>query len=229
VIEHPPVSQHLSSGDIEAPVSSVSAAHHIDWALRTKAIVDAVLAALAIALLSPLLLTIALIVRLGSPGSVIYRRRVMGQHGTQFDAFKFRTMRVDGDAILEQHPALKAQLARDHKLADDPRIARYGSMLRKLSLDELPQLFNVLRGEMSLIGPRMISPPELTRYGADAGELLSLKPGISGLWQVSGRSTLAPEDRVRLDIQYVRTRTLLMDVGLMIKTIPAVLKSRGAV
>ena len=196
--------------------------------LALKAGLDFGLTLLGVALLSPVFIALALIVRLDSPGPVVYRRRVLGRGKTQFDAFKLRTMHVNGDEILARHPVLKEQLVRDHKLADDPRITRSGRWLRKLSLDELPQLINVLRGEMSLIGPRMISPPELARYGEFADELLTVKPGISGLWQVSGRSNLAADDRVRLDMQYVRTRTVGMDVALLLKTLPAVLKSRGA-
>lgn len=196
--------------------------------LALKAGLDFGLTLLGVLVLSPLFLALALIVRLDSPGPVVYRRRVLGRGKRQFDAFKFRTMHINGDEILARHPALKAQLEREHKLPDDPRITRSGRWLRKLSLDELPQLFNVLRGEMSLIGPRMISPPELARYGEFADELLTVKPGISGLWQVSGRSNLAADDRVRLDMRYVRTRTIGMDVALLLKTLPAVLKSRGA-
>lgn len=196
--------------------------------LALKGVLDLGLTLLGVIVLSPLLIALALIVRLDSPGPVVYRRRVLGRGKAQFDAFKFRTMHINGDEILARHPVLKAQLERDHKLADDPRITRSGRWLRKLSLDELPQLFNVLRGEMSLIGPRMISPPELARYGEFGDELLTVKPGISGLWQVSGRSNLAADDRVRLDLQYVRTRTIGMDVALLLKTLPAVLKSRGA-
>jgi lipopolysaccharide/colanic/teichoic acid biosynthesis glycosyltransferase len=174
------------------------------------------------------MLVLVLIVKLDSPGPAIHRRRVLGKGGTQFDAFKFRTMHINGDEILNQHPELKAQLERDHKLAKDPRITRCGVWMRKLSLDELPQLFNVMLGQMSLVGPRMISPRELVRYGEHADELLTVKPGITGLWQISGRSSLKPEDRVRLDMQFIRTRNAWTDFKLLLMTIPAVLRSRGA-
>jgi lipopolysaccharide/colanic/teichoic acid biosynthesis glycosyltransferase len=193
-----------------------------------KRILDLLLAGAAILVLSPMLLLLALIVRMDSRGPVLHRRRVMGRDGAQFDAFKLRTMHVDGDTILARHPELRDALARDHKLSNDPRITRCGVWMRKFSFDELPQLFNVCRGEMSLVGPRMISPPELQRYGDNAAELLSVRPGITGLWQVSGRSSLAPEDRVRLDLSYVRTQSIGMDIALLFKTIPAVLRGRGA-
>ena len=193
-----------------------------------KLILDVLLSAIGVLILSPLLVALALIVRLDSPGPVLYRRRVMGLGRTQFDALKFRTMRVNGDALLDQYPELKARLAQDHKLRNDPRVTRSGRWMRKLSLDELPQIFNVLRGQMSLVGPRMISPPELARYGDDADELLTVRPGITGLWQVSGRSDLDRGDRVKLDMQYVRTRTVGMDLKLLLLTIPAVIKGQGA-
>ncbi len=210
------------------PVASAGRAGRNTLDLALKAVLDFGLTLFGVIVLSPIFVALALIVRLDSPGPIVYRRKVLGRGKTQFDAFKFRTMHVNGDEILARNPALKEQLEREHKLADDPRITRSGRWLRKLSLDELPQLINVLRGEMSLIGPRMISPPELARYGEHADELLTVKPGISGLWQVSGRSNLAADDRVRLDMQYVRTRTVGMDVALLLKTLPAVLKSRGA-
>jgi lipopolysaccharide/colanic/teichoic acid biosynthesis glycosyltransferase len=220
-----------------AGLSSVSATHshadtrqqranRLDQALKT--VMDYGLTLVGLLLIGPVMLVLALIVRLDSPGPVIYRRRVIGRGGKQFDAFKFRTMRIDGEAILANRPDLQAELAANHKLTHDPRITGCGHWLRKLSLDELPQLFNVLRGEMSLVGPRMISPPELARYGDYARELVTVKPALTGLWQVSGRSNLAPGERVALDIQYVRTRTVWMDALLLLQTIPAVLKGRGA-
>jgi lipopolysaccharide/colanic/teichoic acid biosynthesis glycosyltransferase len=189
---------------------------------------DLALTVPALIVLSPLLLALALAVKLDSPGPVLYRRRVMGRGGAQFDAFKFRTMHVNGDAILAQHPDLLAQWQRDQKLRDDPRVTRSGRTLRKLSLDELPQLLNVLAGEMSLVGPRMVVAAELPRYGDDVAELLSVRPGITGLWQVSGRSDVQGEARARLELEYVRTRSLRLDVKLLLLTVPAVLRRRGA-
>jgi exopolysaccharide biosynthesis polyprenyl glycosylphosphotransferase len=178
--------------------------------------------------ISPLLLLIAVAVRLDSPGPVIFRRRVMGVNGRQFDAFKFRTMRVDGDEILAQHPELQHELAENHKLVKDPRITSLGNLLRKSSLDELPQLFNVLMRDMSLVGPRMISPAEISKYDRWDMNLLTVRPGITGLWQVSGRSDVTYEERVKLDMHYIRNWSIWLDIQLLIATIPAVLKSRGA-
>jgi lipopolysaccharide/colanic/teichoic acid biosynthesis glycosyltransferase len=198
----------------------------IDNAL--KVILDYVLTSVCLLLISPLLFILAIIVKLDSPGPVIHRRRVMGRGGTQFDAFKLRTMVVNGDEILNAHPELRAIWERDQKLENDPRITRSGQWLRKFSLDELPQLFNVLRGEMSLIGPRMIAPIEVVRYGEYAEQVFAVKPGITGLWQVSGRSNLSYQDRARLDLQYVRTRSVWLDIQILFRTIPALLLRRGA-
>jgi lipopolysaccharide/colanic/teichoic acid biosynthesis glycosyltransferase len=211
--------------------STLSSAHRAPrrWpADLAKRALDVTLALAGLIMLSPLLLVLALIVKFDSSGPVLHRRRVMGRGGTQFEAFKLRTMHINGEEILRRHPELQAALARDHKLQHDPRITRIGHTLRKLSVDELPQLLNVLRGEMSLVGPRMISPPELERYGEHGDALLSVRPGITGLWQVSGRSSLAPEDRVRLDLAYVRSHSFAGDIALLLRTIPAVLRSRGA-
>ncbi|HRA21513.1 MAG TPA: sugar transferase, partial [Anaerolineae bacterium] len=153
---------------------------------------------------------------------------VLGLGGKPFDAFKFRSMRVDGDAILAGQPELRAELAREQKLKEDPRVTRAGRFLRRSSLDELPQVFNVLRGEMSIVGPRMISPEEHERYGQWDLNLLTVKPGITGLWQVSGRSDLSYDERVRLDMNYIRNWTIWQDLQILLQTLPAVLLRRGA-
>jgi lipopolysaccharide/colanic/teichoic acid biosynthesis glycosyltransferase len=190
---------------------------------------DYVLTVLGVILLSPVFVFLALRVRSDSPGAVIHRRRVLGVGGKEFDAFKFRTMHVDGDRILAQHPELQQQLEQDEKLKDDPRITKVGRWMRKYSLDELPQLFNVLLGQMSLVGPRMISPREAEKYGMNRYNLFAVKPGITGMWQVSGRSDLSYQERVRSDMWYVRNYTLWLDFHLLfVKTANAVLKGRGA-
>jgi exopolysaccharide biosynthesis polyprenyl glycosylphosphotransferase len=179
-------------------------------------------------LLSPLLLILAIGIRLDSPGPILHRRHVMGLNGSRFDAFKFRTMKVDGDEILAAHPELLHELNTNHKLKEDPRVTRMGSLLRKFSLDELPQLFNVMRREMSLVGPRMISPPEMMQYKKWGINLLTVRPGITGLWQVSGRSDLAYERRVQLDMHYVRNWSIWLDLYLLFQTLPAVIRGTGA-
>jgi len=192
-----------------------------------KTVLECSLATVALLLLSPLLFAIAIAIKLDSPGPVIYRRRVLGVSRTPFDAFKFRTMHVNGSALLTQHESTELQLS--HKLRKDPRITRVGRWLRRYSLDELPQLVNVLLGQMALVGPRMISPEEAEKYGRHRLNLLAVKPGITGLWQVSGRSDLSYEERVRLDMYYVRNYSVWLDLQILfIETLPAVLKGRGA-
>ena len=149
-------------------------------------------------------------------------------NGSQFDAFKFRTMHVNGDEILAAHPELQAELALNHKLKDDPRVTRMGKWLRKFSLDELPQLFNVLFSQMSLVGPRMISPEEISKYNQWDINLLTIRPGITGLWQVSGRSDITYDERVRLDMYYIRNWSIWFDLQLLLQTIPAVVRGHGA-
>jgi exopolysaccharide biosynthesis polyprenyl glycosylphosphotransferase len=193
-----------------------------------KFLLDYILTLGALLLLSPLLLVLAILVKLSSPGPIIHKRRVMGLNGKQFYAYKFRTMVVNGDEVLAKHPELQEELARNHKLKNDPRVTRVGAFLRKYSLDELPQLFNVLKREMSLVGPRMISPEEVAMYKQFDMNLLTVLPGITGVWQVSGRSDISYEERVRLDMYYIRNWSIWLDLQLLFQTIPAVLKSRGA-
>jgi len=191
-----------------------------------KGVLDVVGALFLLVVLSPLLVLIALAVKRSSPGPIIYPRRVLGRGGVPFDAYKFRTMLVDGDKLLS--PQQAAELQTQHKLRDDPRITRVGRFLRRYSLDELPQLVNVLRGQMSLIGPRMITEAEKEKYGKWDMNLLTVKPGLSGLWQVSGRSDIGYDERVRLDMYYIRNYTIWLDIYLIIRTIGVVIKGKGA-
>jgi lipopolysaccharide/colanic/teichoic acid biosynthesis glycosyltransferase len=192
-----------------------------------KRCIDLLGAGILTAVLSPVFIVIGLLVVLDDGWPVIYRRRVVGTTG-EFDAFKFRTMIRDADSVLAANPALKAEFERNFKLKDDPRITRVGAFLRKLSLDELPQLFNVLRGQMSLVGPRMITPAELDKYGPYKQLLLSLKPGLTGYWQVRGRQNVCYEDRVRMDLHYIRQWSLSMDLKILFETPVKVLKREGA-
>ncbi len=189
---------------------------------------DILLTLPALILLGPIMLLIALAIKLETPGSIIYRRGVMGMHGKEFNAFKFRTMYENGDEILNAYPELHDELVRNFKLKKDPRVTMVGQILRKTSLDELPQLFNVLRREMSLVGPRIITPAEVEKYEKWELNLMTVRPGITGLWQVSGRSDLTYEERVRLDMHYIRNWSIWLDIQLLFQTIPAVLRRRGA-
>lgn len=193
-----------------------------------KAILDYCLAILAAIVFIPIYFLIALLIKLDSPGPVIHLRRVMGVNGKQFDAYKFRTMRTDGDKILAAHPELMEEYKRSFKIKDDPRVTKLGKFLRKTSIDELPQIFNVLRNEMSLVGPRMICPEELEKYNQWDINLLTVKPGLTGLWQVRGRSNVSYEERVRFDMFYIRNWTIWLDIQIILQTIPTVLSKRGA-
>ena len=186
-------------------------------------------------LLAPVLLVIAFLVRVGSHGPVFHRRRVLlkqtyhiGVPPRTFDAFKFRTMLPNADAILQSRPDLMREYIKDFKLREDPRVTPLGNSLRRTSLDELPQLINILCGQMSLVGPRMITPPELSMYGENAAKLLSVKPGLTGLWQVSGRQNITYSERVRLDMWYIENRTIWLDLQILYKTVGSVLARRGA-
>ncbi len=182
----------------------------------------------AIIVTAPALLVIALLVRLTSPGPAIFRQERVGLDGKRFRIWKFRTMDLDADSRLSEVIHLNEIDSILYKSRTDPRITSVGRLLRKWSLDELPQLWNVLRGQMSLVGPRPPLPSEVERYGQDANRRLLVKPGITGLWQVSGRSSLTWEQSVQLDLHYIENWSLTMDVVLLAKTIKAVALRKGA-
>ncbi|GAB4281353.1 MAG: hypothetical protein Kow0080_34870 [Candidatus Promineifilaceae bacterium] len=207
------------------PVEQVRTQHSLRF---FKVALDYIIVIPGILFLLPLFALLALAVRLDSPGPIIHRRRVLGKDGRVFHAYKFRTMYVNGDEILDRYPELKAELAQNHKLKNDPRITRIGAILRKFSLDELPQLFNIVKQDMSLVGPRIIAPNEITKYGEWGETLLTVMPGLTGLWQVSGRSNTTYDDRVQLDMTYIHNYSLWLDIKIILKTVPAVLKGEGA-
>ena len=189
---------------------------------------------LVLVLGAPLLLLLAVLVKLSSKGSVFYCQRRIGRGYRGFGCLKFRTMRKDADRVLAQvlasDPELRAEFERDFKLKNDPRITPIGKFLRRSSLDELPQFINVLKGEMSVVGPRPIVWDELERYGRNMDQVLSVRPGLTGLWQVSGRNNLPYETRVKLDLFYARNRSFWLDLGIILRTIGVVLlpMDRGA-
>ena len=196
-----------------------------------KRTVDVLGALLICAVFSPLILVIALMMSLEG-GPILFRHRRIGRGGEPFGCLKFRTMVPNAEQILqdllEKDPAAKAEWVRDHKLRSDPRITPIGRFLRKTSLDELPQLWNVLRGEMSLVGPRPIVKEEMLRYGRHLRTYLAAKPGVTGLWQVTGRNDTDYRRRVVMDTYYVRKRSLLMDLRILFKTVKVVIWGHGA-
>ena len=197
------------------------------WRLMKDAM-DRLGAALGLVLALPLLTLTALLIRVDSEGPVLHRRRVVGRDGVPFDAFKFRTMVPDADRILESSPALRRDFELRMKLWVDPRVTRVGRWLRRTSLDELPQLVNVLAGQMSLVGPRIVTAEELPRYGDHRQVLLSVRPGMTGLWQVSGRADLEYERRVQLDVDYINHWSMMRDLAILARTLPALVRMRGA-
>jgi lipopolysaccharide/colanic/teichoic acid biosynthesis glycosyltransferase len=194
----------------------------------TKRFLDVVLSAFGILVLIPAFLIIAICIKLDDGGDVFHFREIIGQHGRRFFALKFRTMLPNADAYLAQHPELLQQYQQQMKLERDPRITRVGRFLRKASLDELPQLFNVLIGQMSLVGPRIIHPSELPRYGGWAQKRLSVKPGITGLWQISERQHICYEERVLLDMRYIDHRSCSADLVILLKTMRVFIIHTGA-
>ncbi len=188
-----------------------------------KRSIDIVVSSAGLLVLSPVMCALAAAIRVDSSGPSLFAQRRVGRHGRQFDLFKFRTM-IDG--AEEQRPALVDDGL--FKMKDDPRITRVGRFLRRSSLDELPQLWNVLRGEMSLVGPRPALPSEVATYHANARRRLAVRPGITGLWQVNGRSDLSFDEYVRLDLTYVQNWSVLLDAYVIARTAAAVVRSRGA-
>lgn len=195
-------------------------------------VLDTVCAVVMLALAFPFLVLVALALQIGSPGPVFFVQRRIGRGGRMFPCFKFRTMCPDGDAMLARHlaacPAARAEWQATYKLRDDPRITWFGAWARKLSLDEFPQLINVIRGEMSIVGPRPIVTAEIVRYGACFADYCAVRPGLTGLWQISGRSDTSYENRVLLDRFYVLRRSVAFDIAIIARTVPSVLIARGS-
>ncbi len=182
----------------------------------------------------PLFLLIALLVKFSSPGPVFYIQKRVGREYRYFGCIKFRTMRLDAEKtltkVLANSPSMRKEFERDFKIKDDPRITSIGRFLRRSSLDELPQFLNVLKGEMSVVGPRPIVEKELDRYGKFMDEVASVRPGLTGLWQVSGRNNLSYRKRVLLDLAYARGRSFLLDLAIILRTFGVLLfpMDRGA-
>jgi exopolysaccharide production protein ExoY len=200
--------------------------------LTTKRMIDIVLASFGIVLLAPLLIICFLVTRASSRGPALFLHKRVGFHGKHFNCLKFRTMVADSSERLRKHlesdHVAAAEWAAAQKLHNDPRVTAVGAILRRSSLDELPQLFNVLKGDMSLVGPRPVTDEELVKYGRSVNAYLACRPGITGLWQVSGRSRTTYQRRVECDNFYARRWSLYLDIKILIVTIPSILFSEGA-
>jgi exopolysaccharide production protein ExoY len=182
--------------------------------------------------LSPLFLMLAAMVKLSDGGSVFYRHGRIGRNGQVFDCLKFRTMVPNGDEVLAAHlarfPDARDEWLATRKLKDDPRVTRLGIVLRKLSLDELPQIFNILLGDMSIVGPRPVVKKELELYGNAKSYYLKSRPGLTGLWQISGRNDVSYEQRVAYDMHYVENWSIVFDMKIILRTVPVVVAARGS-
>ena len=199
---------------------------------KSKRIFDVLIASITLIVFLPLFAFVVLLLKLTDPGPVIFRHIRVGQGGRRFACFKFRSMVLDSDKVLktllESDPAARMEWDRTQKLANDPRITPGGKFLRQSSLDELPQLINVIRGDMSLVGPRPIVPSELTRYGDKLSLYLLARPGITGIWQVSGRNDCGYDRRIEMDANYVRNWRFSTDFVILLRTLGAVLAQRGS-
>lgn len=202
------------------------------WNQMLKRLYDIVLSFIGIVILLPFFLILGILIKIDSPGPCIYKRWVVGKNKHKFGFYKFRTMCINADEVLRDllnsNQEAREEFNKYYKLRDDPRITRLGKFLRKTSLDELPQLFNVLLGQMSLIGPRPITENEVPRYGNYIYEYFKVRPGISGLWQVSGRSNIDYQERVQMDTWYVHNWSVWLDMVLLWRTVAVVVKHKGA-
>ncbi len=216
------------NGGIRVPTRR-PASHVNEIILRS---LDIIVGVVALILFAPLLIALGIAIYITSPGPLIFAQPRIGRNGRVFRCLKFRTMVVDATERLEHllatDPAARAEWARDHKLRNDPRITPLGRFLRKSSLDELPQFFNLINGTMSIVGPRPIVSAEVVRYGRRFNDYCRVRPGITGLWQVSGRSDTTYRRRVALDVTYSRHRSLGLNIKIMMMTVPAVLAAKGS-
>ncbi len=194
----------------------------------SKRVIDILGSLVGLLVLIPVFLVIALLIKLDDGGKVLHFREIIGKNGRRFYALKFRTMIPDADTYLLKHPQLMKHYQQNMKLTNDPRITHIGKWLRRTSLDELPQLLNVLRGDMSLVGPRMIYPSELPRYHEWGQKRLTVKPGITGLWQIRRRHSGSYKERIVLDMQYIDERSLRSDLAILFKTFKVFIIHTGA-
>lgn len=201
-------------------------------ALALKRFIDIFIIVVFSPLLIPLTLCIALCIKLTSPGPIFYGHKRVGKNRKEIRCWKFRSMAIDADKQLEQilanDPVRAAEWEKERKFTDDPRVTPFGKILRKTSLDEIPQMWNILLGQMSFVGPRPVTEAELAKYGAYADYVLSVKPGLSGMWQISGRSDTGYEERITLDTYYIQNWSIWLDIWILIKTVWVVLRRKGA-
>lgn len=217
-----------------AGIIGFSSTHHLTFksSLFIKHLIDVLIILICSPILIPVFLLLILLTKITSKGPVFYGHKRAGKNGKEFKCWKFRTMCIDSqeqlEKILATDPVRRAEWEKDRKFTDDPRVTKFGKILRKTSLDELPQLFNILTGEMSLVGPRPVTFGELDKYGDSQEMVLSVTPGLTGMWQVSGRSDTGYEERITFDTYYIQNWSIWLDIWILIKTVWVVLKGKGA-
>ena len=215
-------------------ILAFSATHELTrgYNLLIKKLIDYILILIAAPFLIPVMLILALGVKITSPGPVFYGHKRVGKNGKEIKCWKFRSMYINSQEMLEEilrtDPKRREEWAKDRKFVDDPRVTKFGKFLRKTSLDELPQIFNILLGQMSFVGPRPVTQDEIIQYYGNAEYILSVTPGLSGMWQISGRSDTGYEERINLDTYYIQNWSIWLDIWIIIKTVWVVLKGSGA-
>ncbi|MGI5069695.1 undecaprenyl-phosphate galactose phosphotransferase WbaP [Treponema pectinovorum] len=214
-------------------VLGFSSTHNLTkpFSLFVKRLVDILLLLVSSPITIPVVLIVALCVKLSSKGPIFYGHKRIGKDGKEFKCWKFRSMVIDADKRLEEilkDPVMAKEWEKDRKFSNDPRVTKIGKILRKTSLDEIPQFFNVLTGDMSFVGPRPVTKPELEKYGSKADFILTVNPGLSGMWQISGRSDTGYEERITLDSYYIQNWSVWLDIWIIIKTVYVVIKGKGA-
>ncbi|MGV3510865.1 MAG: sugar transferase [Novosphingobium sp.] len=224
---YPRARRRLATVAFKAPVPAIGA-----WEAGLIRAFDVVSASLLLVAMLPFLVLLAIALQIDSPGRLFFVQMRVGAKGVMFPCLKFRTMVANADEVLarqlEQCQASREEWANDFKLRNDPRVTRLGRIVRRLSLDELPQLLNIICGHMSVVGPRPIVRAEIERYGRFFASYCSVKPGLTGLWQVSGRNDVTYHERVMLDVQYVENKSFLADIAIVMRTIPAVAMAKGS-
>ncbi|MCR5171599.1 MAG: undecaprenyl-phosphate galactose phosphotransferase WbaP [Treponema sp.] len=215
-------------------VLGFSSTHNLtkNMSLLAKRCVDIFLLLISSPITIPVVAIVALLVKITSPGPVFYGHTRIGKNGKEFKCWKFRSMVIDADKqlekILAENPQMRAEWEKDRKFTNDPRVTKIGKILRKTSIDEIPQFFNILVGEMSFVGPRPVTKPELEKYGKKSDFILTVQPGLSGFWQISGRSDTGYEERITLDSYYIHNWSVWLDIWIIIKTVYVVIKGKGA-
>ena len=220
----------LNQNDILSMAKIPSKTSKKDIYFYLKRISDVVISGIGLIILSPILLILSILIKLDSNGPIIFSHKRIGKNGQEFKMYKFRTMYENAQEMIKQFtPEQMKEYKENYKLTNDPRITKIGKFLRKTSLDELPQLINIIKGDLSLIGPRPVIKEELEKYEDNKEKFLSVKPGLTGYWAANGRSNISYEDRMRMELYYVDNMSFKLDIEIFFKTILSVIKKEGAV